>query len=566
MYILGIHLHHDAGAALVKNGKLIAASDEERFNRIKHWGNGFPKNAIKFVLDYEGISIRDIDYIALPSKVTFYRMLATIKDNLGRPAYIWKLFKLFLSNQAGTESILNKVKKYFPDKKIIFIEHHQAHAASAFYTSGFDKATIITLDGIGNGLSGTVNLGNETGIKRIKNIYEKGSMGHYYEALTDGLGFSIYNDEYKVMGLAAYGDSKKCYKECLNFAFNIKKLNFKPKRFSRYWNMYGDWINGVLRGSIAESAYFRFLKYKYGDKDVAASGQRAFENVALKWLKNVFKKTKNPNLIGAGGCLLNVKMNKRIRDEFRRINFIPFPHCGDGGLAVGAALEAQKKLILSTKFEKLEHLYLGAEFSNEEIKNVLDKYKSEKKITYKKEKDISKSVADLLVKGKIIGWFQGRAELGPRALGNRSILADPRDVKFRDKVNIAVKFREEWRPFCPSMLDEKRSEYLINDCYSPFMNLSFDVPKNKIKEIPAVVHVDGTTRPQTVRKDVNEKYWNVIKNFENKTRIPVILNTSFNRKGEPIVNSPQDALNCFLGNELDYLAIGDFLVSRIKNN
>lgn len=564
MYILGIHLHHDAGAALIKDGKLIAASDEERFNRIKHWGNGFPKNAIKFVLEHEGISIDEVDYIALPSKITISRMLATIKDNLGRPAYIWKLFNLFLNKEAGTENILAQVKKHFPNKKIIFIEHHQAHAASAFYTSGFNNATVVTFDGIGNGLSGTVNYGSKNGIKRIKNIYEKGSMGHYYEALTDGLGFSIYNDEYKVMGLAAYGNPKKCYKEAMNFSFKIKKLNLKPKRFSRYWNMYGDWINGVLRGSIAESAYFRFLKYKYGEKDVAASGQRAFENTALAWLKNIFKKTRNLNLVGAGGCFLNVKMNKRIRDEFSKLNFIPFPHCGDGGLAVGAALEAQKKLFPKTKFERIDHLYFGKEFSNEQIKKVLDKYKKESKITYKKEKDISQTVANLLVKGKIIGWFQGRAELGPRALGNRSILADPRDVKFRDKVNIAVKFREEWRPFCPSMLDEKRSEYLINDCYAPFMNLSFDVPKDKIKKIPAVVHVDGTTRPQTVRKDVNEKYWKVIKNFENKTGVPVVLNTSFNRKGEPIVNSPEDALNCFLGNDLDNLAIGDFLVTRTK--
>jgi len=558
MYILGLHIHHDAGAALVKDGKLIAASDEERFTRIKHWGMDFPKLSTKFVLDYAGITLRDIDYIAIPSKYGIFRMASTAFDNIGRPEYIIKLIQMMLKKEAGKSSIYDKLNQITKNKKVLEVEHHTSHAASAFYTSGFEKANVVTLDGIGNGLSGSVNYGNSNGLKRIKNIHEAGSMGHYYEALTDGLGFSIYNDEYKVMGLAAYGDPTPAYKEAEKLVPKAKGLGFK----GRYWNLHGGWINNQLRGTVEEAAYFRFLSQKYGEKNTAAAGQKVFEDQVLKWISNILKKNNNNNLVGAGGCFLNVKMNKRIRDEFSNINFIPFPHCGDGGLAIGAALQIQKQLNSKTKFEKMNHLYYGIEFNEEQIKKELDFFVKNKKITYKEYKDIGGYCGELLAKGKIIGWFQGRAEIGPRALGSRSILANSKDVKFRDKVNLAVKYREEWRPFCPSMLDESRKEYLINDCYAPFMNLSFDVPKNKIKEIPAVVHVDGTTRPQTVRKDVNEKYWNLIKSFESNTGTPVILNTSFNRKGEPIVNSPKDAVNCFLGTELDYLAIGNFLVSK----
>ncbi len=559
MYILGLHTHHDAGAALIKDGKIVAAADEERFTRIKHWGMDFPELSTKFVLDFEGISLEDVDYIAIPSKYGIGRMIATAFDNIGRPEYILKLIKMLLKKEAGKGNIYSKINHFVKSKKILGVEHHLAHAASAFYTSGFDKATIVTLDGIGNGLSGSVNYSVSKGIKRIKNIYESGSMGHYYEALTDGLGFSIYNDEYKVMGLAAYGDPKFASKEAYKLVPKAKGLGFS----GRYWNLYGGWINNQLRGSVAEAAYFRFLSYKYGSKNTAAAGQKVFEDQILKWLSNVLNKTRNMNLVGAGGCFLNVKLNKRIRDNFEEINFIPFPHCGDGGLALGSALQIQKELKPKIKFKKMKHVYFGIGFTNEELKKELDKtIKENKKIKYREYDDISGICGELLTKGKVIGWFQGRAEIGPRALGARSILADSRHVKFRDRVNIAVKFREEWRPFCPSMLDEARKEYLINDCYAPFMNLSFDVPKQKIKEIPAVVHVDGTTRPQTVRKDVNEKYWKLIKSFESETGIPVILNTSFNRKGEPIVNSPRDAINCFLGTNLDYLAIGNFLVSR----
>jgi carbamoyltransferase len=561
MYILGLHTHHDAGAALIKDGKIIAASDEERFTRVKHWGNGFPVNATKFVLNYAGISLNDIDYVAIPSKYGLGRMVSTAWDNLGRPAYILKLLSMLLTNKAGTSSVETEIRKNIKNiknKNIYGIEHHQAHAASAFYTSGFKSATAITLDGIGNGLSGSANLADSSGINRIKNIPETGSMGHYYEALTDGLGFSIYNDEYKVMGLASYGNPNIAYKEALKFGPKVDGL----KLVGRYWNMYGDWVNNVLRGSIAESAYFRFLSYKYGSKDAAAAGQKAFEDIVLEWLSNVLEKTNNKNLVSAGGCILNVKLNKRIRDEFK-VDYFPFPHCGDGGLAIGAALELQHQLKPKTFFPKKEDIYFGIEYSNEQIKNALDKaIKSGKKIKYKECKDISGICGELVAKGKIIGWFQGRAENGPRALGNRSILADSRNEKFRDKVNVAVKFREEWRPFCPSMLDEAKEEYLINPTSSPFMILSFDVPKKKVKEIPAVVHVDGTTRPQTVTRTANQRYYDLIKSYESETGIPVILNTSFNRKGEPIVNSPDNAIDCFLGTALDYLAIGDFLVSR----
>jgi carbamoyltransferase len=364
----------------------------------------------------------------------------------------------------------------------------------------------------------------------------------------------INNDEYKVMGMAAYGDWKKAYNDVSALAPKLNGLEFKRKQ----WQIYSKYANNFWNVHLGESAYIKTLVDVYGKVDVAAAGQRVLDDLMVRWVKNIIKRTGKREIGAAGGVFLNVKSNKRIREDLD-IDLFPFPHAGDGGLSVGSALYWNQIINPETKFERLQSAALGPEFRNEEIEKELRKYKE---IRYEKVKNICKVVAELLKKGAIIGWFQERMEYGPRALGNRTILANPTKVEYRDKVNSDVKFREDWRPFCPSMLYEAREEYLAKATDSPFMIMSFDVPKNKVKEIEAVVHVDGTTRPQLVRKEVYNRYWTLIKEVENEIGVPVVLNTSFNRKGEPIVCTPTDAMNTFLGSGMEYLAIGDYIVEK----
>jgi len=304
-------------------------------------------------------------------------------------------------------------------------------------------------------------------------------------------------------------------------------------------------------------ALFKFLVDEFGREVVAASGQKITEEIISELVNNVKDKTGSNDFCLSGGLFLNVKVNQRLFKEGK--NIFPFPAAGDSGLCVGAALEAYYQITGKRINKKIESVYLGPEYNEEEIEKVL----TNRNITFEKYDDaIFDIVAKLLAHGKIIGWFQGKMEFGPRALGSRSILADPRDGKMKDIVNEKIKHREPFRPFTPSLLYESRKEYFGTNIESPFMILAFDVPEEIQKEIPAVVHVDGTTRPQTVRKEVNEKYWNLIKAFEDITSIPVVLNTSFNVRGEPIVCTPSDALNCFFNTDLDYLVMGNFLIKK----
>lgn len=560
--ILGIHPGHDSGAALIKDGKILAAVDEERFRRQKFWGGGYPKNSVKWILDYTKIGIKKIDAIALPSKkFTKLELIKLGMRYLKHPSVLFNRIKKIQQKTIGydyhSKIVVDGIKKQFGKcPKIIGVDHHLAHAASAYYTSGMKNATIITLDGVGGSISATVNIGKNGRITRLSSTLEPGSLGHFYETLTEGLGFLINSDEYKVMGMAAYGDWKKGgYKELESTAPKVNGLIFKRKN---QWRIFSSYTNHFWYVHLAEAAFVKMLVDKYGKINVAAAGQKVLEELIIKWLRNIIKRTGNKNICAAGGVFLNIKANKRIRDELK-VNLFVFPHAGDGGLSVGSALYANYLINPKTNFEKIESLDFGPEYDNKEI---FEELKKQDKIKYRKVKNIEEIVAKKIVVGKIVGWFQGRMEFGPRALGNRSILANPTSNKYKDKVNIKVKFREEWRPFCPSIIEEVSEKYLINKKEAPFMVTSFDVPKAKSNEIEGVVHVDGTTRPQIVKKEVYPKYWKLIKKVGEKIGVAVVLNTSFNRRGEPIVCSPKDAINTFLNCGMDYLAIGDYFVEK----
>jgi carbamoyltransferase len=561
--ILGIHPGHDAGAALIKDGKILAATDEERFRRRKFWGGGYPENSVKFVLEYTKTNIEDIDAVAIPakrfSKIELFKLGIRY---LRYPQILKNKMQKSKDNKIGYayhSDVVRKglIKQFSKCPRIIGVDHHMAHAAAAYYTSGLKEPIIITSDGVGGSISSTVNITRNRKIERIADSLEPGSLGHFYEALTEGLGFLINSDEYKVMGMAAYGDWKKGgYKELLNLAPKLDGLIFRRKP----WKIYSEYKNNFWNVHIGESGFVKLLIDRYGKLDVAAAGQRVLEDLLLQWIKNIIKKTKKKQFCAAGGTFLNVKANQRIRDELG-VELFVFPHAGDGGLSVGCALYVNSLLNPRTNFKKIESLALGPEYSNEDIEKELKKTSG---IKYTKVKNIENISSTYIAKGKILGWFQGRMEYGPRALGNRSIIANPTKNKYKDKVNIKVKFREEWRPFCPSMIEEESSKYLINKDEAPFMITAFDVPKDKIIKIEGVVHIDGTTRPQIVKKNVYPKYWNLIRNVGEKIGVSVVLNTSFNRKGEPIVCSPKDALNTFLNCGMDYLAIGDFWVEKKK--
>lgn len=555
MYILGVHPGHDAGVAIIKDGEIVCAVDEERFVRIKHWSGGIPTNSLNWALNYAKITLDDIDYVTMPSKkYNLTELINKAAKYVRTPGYVFKKIKGMASSEIGFSYYINQIKN-LKNKKIVGIDHHTAHAAAAYLTSGLKESVILTLDGVGGGVSGTISIGNKNNIERKSWTTENGSIGHFYEALTEGLGYQINDAEWKVMGLAPYGKPTKAIPEVFNFAPKLNGLEFTHKP----WTIRSENINHFWEVHLDESRVIKSLAKRYGQENVAYAGQFVFEKLLKDWVNNILDKFGIADFVAAGGSFLNVKANGYVRDELN-VNLFPFPHPGDGGLAVGSALYLYSQLKPNSKFKKIENVYFGPAYSNNEILSALE---STQNIKYEKHKNVEKIIAELLAKGKIVSYFQGRMEFGPRALGNRSILANPSDNKYKDIVNKKIKYREWWRPFCPSMLDEAKDEYLINPCESPFMIMSFRVPFEKISEIEAVVHVDGTTRPQTVKKNVNRRYYNLIKNFEKETGTPVILNTSFNRRGEPVVCSPKDALNCFLGSGLEFLAIGDYLVEKV---
>ena len=567
-YVLGIKYGgHDSSAALLINGKLVAACAQERYTRDKH-SKLFPKEAINDCLKAAGIKINQIQELAF---VNDLKMMI-------RELYL----KTALKNDDRLKFLLNdiyRIKEWQNMDKIIrsklgykgpirYYRHHLCHVASSYFPSGFKNALCLSIDGVGEFETGIIASGKSGKIKILNNdnVYPN-SLGLLYSAITHYLGWKHHCDEGIIMGLAPFGDSRSkiIRKKNISYLSIFKKILQEKENFNYKVNLdYIDYFSA--RDKWVTDKFIKIFGPKRNwnqpltqhHKNIAAALQDQLENVVLNQLKKARKIFKFDKLCLAGGVALNCSLNGKISKSkiFKEI-FIQ-PASGDDGTAYGAALLAYSKNKKNYVPKKMHNFYKGSNFSNGQIKNQLLK----SKVKFTKPKNLYKEVSKYLKNGKIIGWFQGGAEFGPRALGNRSILCRPYPNSMKDHLNKRVKFREEFRPFAPSVLNEFREEFFHISQDSPHMLMACRAKKNKIKSIPATVHIDGTCRVQTVKKDINLKFYNLIKNFYEESGVPVLLNTSFNIKGQPIVNTPKQAVETFKSTKIDVLAIGDYLLTK----
>ena len=557
--VLGIScFYHDSAACLLKDGVIVAAAEEERFSRKKH-DNGFPKKAVEYCLKEAEIDISQVDYVGFYEKplLKFERMLTSFTKTY--PLSLWSFFKAipsWLTEKLRIHRLIYRKLKY--KGEILFIGHHLSHAASAFLVSPFREAAILTADGVGEWTTMSYGTGRSNQINMMKEIRFPDSLGLLYSTVTAFLGFKVNNDEYKVMGLSAYG--KPSYYEQFKKVIDIKEdgsFRLNPEYFS-----YEQKRKMFSRKFVKEFGKPRKPESRITKKhaDIAATMQKITEEIILRATNHVYKVTKQKNLCIAGGVGLNSVANGRILRETPFKNIYIQPAATDAGGAVGAAAFIYHSLLKKKRSYVMNQVFLGPEFSKAEIKKYLD----ENKIKYKElsEKELLTTTAKLIADNKIVGWFQGRMEFGPRALGNRSILANACNPKMKDIVNKKVKHREEFRPFAPACLYEDTGKFFDISCKSPFMLLVCDVKKDKRKVVPAITHVDGSARLQTVVKEDNPLYYKLIKEFKKITGVPVVLNTSFNIRGMPIVCTPKDAYECFIGTGIDYLIMDKFLIRK----
>jgi len=583
MTILGISAYHpDSSACIVQDGKLVAAVEEERFKRIKHWA-GFPKEAIEYCITEANVSLSEVDYIAVGrnTRANLWRKgLFALKNNLG-----FGRIGDRLKNWGKIEGMAQILSNEFDTdiqtiiRKMVNIEHHNAHMASTFLVSPFENAAILSIDGFGDFVSTRSGTGKGNKINIFNNVFYPHSLGILYTAITQYLGFMSYGDEYKVMGLSSFGEPEflEAFKDIVRFG-NKKGFNLNLNYFAHHrGNPTYTWHNEypVMRKVYSNLLTERFGPSRSNDEpitqkhnNVAASLQRLTEEVIFSLLNNLYEKTKSNKLCIAGGVGYNSVANGKIYDHtpFEEV-YIP-PASGDAGTAIGAAYYVYNIILENKRDFVMENAFWGPGFKNEEIETEIRKYfKSIKNSGLNIEKSnpdrLCKIIAQEIADGKIIGWFQGRMEWGPRALGNRSIIVDPRRKDMKDILNARIKKRESFRPFAPSILLEKTSEYFENSYPTPFMMKVFKIKQDKQKLIPAVTHVDGTGRLQTVKKEENTLYWTLIKEFENITGVPIILNTSFN-ENEPIVCTPEEAIDCFARTQMDILVMGNWIIRREK--
>ena len=594
--ILGISaFYHDSAACILKDGKIIAAAQEERFTRKKH-DPSYPYNAIKFVLEYANLKISEVDQIVFFEKpfLKFERLLETYVafaprgfTSFAKAMPIWIKEKLF-QKKFLFEKLKETDKNFKSDDNIFFSDHHLSHAASAFFPSPFHEAVILTADGVGEWPTTSVAVGKENSLEIKKEIHFPHSLGLLYSAFTYYLGFKVNSGEYKLMGLAPYG--RPIYED------KVKKvIDIKEDGTFRLDQTYFNYATGLTMTSNKFNELFG-QKERNSDNeqitqfhmDIASSIQKVTEEIMIKLARSIRKEFGIPNLCLAGGVALNCVANGKILKEKIFDKIWIQPAAGDAGGSLGAALalwhiENGKERLVNQN-DDMNGSYLGTEFSQEQIEYEL------KSIGANYEKfdfeNLIDKAATYLSNEKIIGWFQGRMEFGPRSLGNRSILGDPRSDKMQNNLNLKIKYRESFRPFAPSVLIEDLNEWFDMSTESPYMLLVADInTKKKINisknlenlfgieklnvkrsEIPAVTHVDYSARIQTVSKLKNKQYYDLILKFKEKTGCPVIINTSFNVRGEPIVNSPTDAFKCFMGTEIDYLIIGNFILEKEKQN
>jgi len=567
MYILGLTTLGDSAATLIKDGEIVAAAEEERFSRRKHH-SGFPYNAMQYCLDEAGISIADVAHIGLYWKpwVLRHKALQALKS-----AIISRdMFKARVDrgvSQVG-ESYLGmlrhprRIREHFGDSnfKFHFLEHHQCHAASAFFVSGFDEAAIMTWDGTGEDTTTLFCRGEDRTIRPFKRIKLPHSLGQFYSAVTNYLGFDMFEgDEWKVMGLAAYG--KPEYYDF--FAKRVLSVNghhdfrLDIRVLDHHLAKYYQFSEELLKALGPSRQKGEELTQKHWD--IASSAQKVLEDTALHLLAGLHEETGSDNLCMAGGVAFNSVMNGRIMTETPFKQFFIQPAAGDAGCSLGAALLVWHSRLQQPRKFRMEHAYYGPGFSSEQCAAALRA--AGLNFHTLPDEELLPRVAQLLAEGAVIGWFQGRMEFGPRALGNRSFIADPRRDDMRELLNKKVKLREWFRPLAPSMLAEAAEGLFGHPHYDPFMITVLNVLEDRRGNIPSVVHVDGTARPQTVSRSVNPRYWQLIHEFEKLTGVPLLLNTSFNIQ-EPIVLSPEDAIRTFSRANFDALVLENNLVLR----
>jgi len=567
MYNLGISCYyHDSAAALLQNGHVIAAVEEERFSR-KKFDDEFPKMAIEWCLKEAEIKPNQIDSVAFYDKpvLKFERLLDNYIAVAPRGLYSFlDVIPKWLHKRLWIKNEIKKSLKGFKGE-IIFPEHHMSHAAHAFYTSPFEESAILTIDGVGEWSTTSIGYAKNNSIKITNDIRWPHSLGMFYSAFTYFLGFKVNEGEYKLMGLSAYG-TPKYYDLILDNLIDVKDdgsihLNMKYFAFT-YDKVMTNKKFSELFGISPKTKDEKTLQIHF---DIGASAQKVLEDIILKIINHIYNKTKMKNLCFGGGVALNGVANYKILKEgpFDNIHIPPSP--GDAGSAVGAAqylyyiYHKNSKDISKNNTQLIqENVYVGPSFSDDEIRNFLDS----KKIPYKSfdRESLLEKTAQLISDGNIVGWYQGKMEWGPRALGNRSILADPRREDMKDILNRKIKHRESFRPFAPSILEEYASDYFEIDVPSPYMLMVS--PVKRPKDIPAVTHVDGTGRLQTVSKESNSLYYDLINEFYKITGVPVIINTSMNVMGEPIVNTPKEAYQMIVKTDMDYIIMGNNLVRK----
>jgi carbamoyltransferase len=575
MIILGINAYHaDSSAAIFVNGKMIAAIEEERFRRVKHWA-GFPSQAIDFCLKEAGVNIEQVDHIAIgrDPRAKFFRKLIFLASN---PRGSFKVIKDRAQNAKKVTSLEDEFQQYFgaapsvTKPKIFQVEHHRSHLASAFFASPFEKSALLSIDGSGDFTTTMIGTGNDNNIQVLDSIDFPHSMGLFYTAFTQLLGFPHYGDEYKVMGLAPYGEAKYVDKIAkvvhLNsdglFKLDLSYFVSATEGIITYGEDHLPKVSPIYsKKMISEFGAVRksnepLTQYH---KDMAASVQKMTEQVIFHILKHLHGRTKLDSVCIAGGVAQNSVANGKItrNTPFKNVYIPSAGH--DAGISMGAALYVQHQIKKHPRQHAILSAYTGSSFVNTEIEQLL----KDKNISFRRLNDIElyDVVSERLINAGVVGWFNGKAEFGPRALGGRSILADPRRNDAKDLLNAKIKRRESFRPFAPSILKEHVSDFFeVNDIV-PFMEKVFPIKKEKQSSIPAVTHVDGTGRLQSVDKDVSPKYYGLIEAFYNKTGIPILLNTSFN-ENEPIVNSPEEALNCFLRTNMDMLVLENCIIER----
>ena len=575
--VLGLNINHaDSSACIIKNGELLFAIEEERINRIKHWA-GLPIESIKYCLDYSKISINEITDISInsnPLSNIFPKSIYFLKNYISGT----KKYEIYqrLKNKINLKKILEE--KFSPlifskNLKIHFIDHHLSHIASAFYPSKFDNAIGLSIDGFGDFCSIAIAKCDNNKISIIDKTYFPDSLGLVYEAFTQYLGFNNYGDEYKVMGLSSYGKpiyskliESKIFKKSSNFKLNLEFFNHTGKNFNYKFS------GSPKQNKIFNSKIENFLELSNTtdknltvmQKDIASSVQEIFEKQLMKICEKIHKLNFSNNLVYAGGCALNSLANKKLFESnlFNKI-YIPYAP-GDAGGSIGSALHVIKSKNKGIDLKNLRSPYIGPSYANDEIQNEITKNKDLQNYNITKYENVdilNQKLAKYIFENKIIGYFNNRMEFGARALGNRSILANPCNPNIKEIINLKIKRRENFRPFAPAILFEEKNKWFDNDISNPYMSNVESIKEEQRNKIPAVTHIDGTGRVQTVTKDINENFYKLINEFYKLSNVPILLNTSFN-ENEPIVMNYKHAIDCFLRTKMDILVLNNQVIQR----